>query len=103
MMHLLKQTQAGSIITSASFTNTIETALSTIPTGEEVPKLILQPSGDVYGPIARQRNWNVSWQYPLEYEQEVELPFVIIHSSGSTGYPKVRLTLRVTTLVLSIR
>jgi len=91
MLHLLKETHADSVIVSVSFIDAVETALSTIPSGSKVPKLVIQPSGNLYSPMARQKNWNISWQHPLEYEQETELPFVIIHSSGSTGYPKVRL------------
>ncbi|KAF8587429.1 L-aminoadipate-semialdehyde dehydrogenase [Ramaria rubella] len=88
IVHLLYQTRAESVITSAPLMNVVDSALDNFPNDSKVPRVIAQPSGELYGPTARRNNWNFTWQYPLEFSQEGEQPFVIIHSSGSTGYPK---------------
>lgn len=63
-------------------------ALAHLPDSLSV-SVIQQPSSVVYGPDARAAHPDkIHWELPLSPDMEFLLPVNIIHSSGSTGFPK---------------
>ncbi|KAF8511947.1 L-aminoadipate-semialdehyde dehydrogenase [Hysterangium stoloniferum] len=90
VLHLLMKTQAEAVIASDTFIHIVDSALKLSDGQSDVvrPRLISQPSSDIYNAEARKCHQDIAWKYPLEFAEESELPYVIIHSSGSTGYPK---------------
>src|ERR1700754_3310477 len=84
--HLLNETKASRVIVSSPYAKTLRSAIASISDTTSI-KTILQPEPSIYKlphiePIE-------PWTYPLIPSEEKDLPFVMIHSSGSTGFPKV--------------
>lgn len=86
--HLLSITGATHVVVPQHFVSKLQDAVDTDAGKLGKLRVILQPDPDIYkqGRVAPS-----PWEYPLAFEKEMELPFVIIHSSGSTGFPSVRL------------
>ncbi|KAG8879407.1 hypothetical protein FRB97_001634 [Tulasnella sp. 331] len=85
--HLLQITKSSHIITHASYAEKATKAVALQPPNVTVP-IIHQANPEIYSPETRAINPNVVWQPRLSWMEEADLPALIIHSSGSTGFPK---------------
>ncbi|KAG9316268.1 hypothetical protein JVU11DRAFT_2297 [Chiua virens] len=86
--HLLTVTNASHIIVQDSLLSPATAALSHLADPSSV-SIIHQPPSDVFGPNARVSHPDKThWDPPLSPDVEFLLPITIIHSSGSTGFPK---------------
>ena len=89
--HLLLITGATHVVVSEHFASKLHDAIDSAAGKLGNLRVIPQPNAGFYkqGQVAPS-----PWEYPLAFEKEMELPFVVIHSSGSTGFPSVRIFLR---------
>ncbi|KAH7929842.1 putative aminoadipate reductase [Leucogyrophana mollusca] len=86
--HLLTATKALHIIVQDGFLPSADAALSHLSDPSSV-KIVLQPSPDVFSASAREaRPEKTRWEPILDWKDEFMLPITVIHSSGSTGFPK---------------
>ncbi|KAF8441638.1 L-aminoadipate-semialdehyde dehydrogenase [Boletus edulis BED1] len=86
--HLLTITNASHIIVQDALLPSATTALTHLAVPSSV-SIIHQPPSDVFGPDARVAHPDrTHWDPPLTPDVEFLLPVTIIHSSGSTGFPK---------------
>jgi len=85
--HLLLITGTTHVIVSDNFASKLQDAVDSEPGKLENIRVIPQPNEGIY---RRDRGVLEPWEYPLAFDKEMELPFVVIHSSGSTGFPSVR-------------
>ncbi|KZO94102.1 acetyl-CoA synthetase-like protein [Calocera viscosa TUFC12733] len=88
--HLLEATGSTHIITHQTFIPVVEEALSKYPPKQPV-KLLPQVGDELYNADARLqggKTGKTTWRLPLTPEEEENLPAFIVHSSGSTGFPK---------------
>ncbi|EIW83278.1 L-aminoadipate-semialdehyde dehydrogenase [Coniophora puteana RWD-64-598 SS2] len=86
--HLIKTTKSCAVIAQDGYAPAVEAALTHLDDPSSV-KIISQPVSDVYGPGAQKAHpEKIKWDPILDPEEEIRMPVTIIHSSGSTGYPK---------------
>ncbi|KAG1862517.1 L-aminoadipate-semialdehyde dehydrogenase [Suillus subalutaceus] len=86
--HLLTVTNATHMIVQDVLLPSATEALTHLSNPSSVT-IINQPSSDVFGPAARSLYpEKTRWDPALKWEDEYLLPVTIIHSSGSTGFPK---------------
>ncbi|KAG8213592.1 L-aminoadipate-semialdehyde dehydrogenase [Butyriboletus roseoflavus] len=86
--HLLTVTNASHIIVQDAMHSSATAALAHLPDPSSV-SIIHQPSSEVFSPDARATHPDKThWDPPLSPDVEFLLPVTIIHSSGSTGFPK---------------
>ncbi|KAH7912004.1 L-aminoadipate-semialdehyde dehydrogenase [Hygrophoropsis aurantiaca] len=86
--HLLTATNALHIIVQDSLVPSANASLHHL--GDQLSvKVILQPNSEVYSPSTRLQNpEKTRWERILDWKDEFLLPVTVIHSSGSTGFPK---------------
>jgi acyl-CoA synthetase (AMP-forming)/AMP-acid ligase II len=86
--HLLTATNASHIIVQDTLLSSATAALAHLPDPSSV-SIVHQPPSHVFGPEARATHPNKThWHPPLSPDVEFFLPITVVHSSGSTGYPK---------------
>ncbi|KAG1775414.1 L-aminoadipate-semialdehyde dehydrogenase [Suillus placidus] len=86
--HLLTVTNATHMIVQDVLLPSASAALTHLSDPSSVT-IINQPSSDVFGSAARTLYpEKTRWDPTLKWEDEFLLPVTIIHSSGSTGFPK---------------
>ncbi|KIJ67974.1 hypothetical protein HYDPIDRAFT_83419 [Hydnomerulius pinastri MD-312] len=86
--HLLTVTNATHIIVQDTLLSSAAASLAHLADPASVT-VINQPSSEVFSSHARATYpEKARWVPPLDWEDEFLLPVTIIHSSGSTGYPK---------------
>lgn len=86
--HLLTVTNATHVIVQDVLLPSATAALTHLDNPSSVT-IINQPSSDTFGPAARSLYpEKTRWDPVLKWEDEFLLPITIIHSSGSTGFPK---------------
>ncbi|KAG0707371.1 L-aminoadipate-semialdehyde dehydrogenase, partial [Suillus ampliporus] len=86
--HLLTVTNATHIIVQDALLPSATAALGHLGDSSSV-KVINQPSSEVFGSAARSLYpEKTRWDPVLDWEDEFLLPVTIVHSSGSTGFPK---------------
>jgi acyl-CoA synthetase (AMP-forming)/AMP-acid ligase II len=86
--HLLTVTNATHMIVQDVLLPSATAALTYLNNPSSVT-IINQPSPDVFGSAARSLYpEKTRWDPVLKWEDEYLLPITIIHSSGSTGFPK---------------
>ncbi|KAG1829201.1 L-aminoadipate-semialdehyde dehydrogenase [Suillus variegatus] len=86
--HLLTVTNATHVIVQDALLPSATTALTHLSNPSSVT-IINQPSSDVFGSATRSLHpEKTRWDPALKWEDEYLLPVTIIHSSGSTGFPK---------------
>ncbi|KAF8839463.1 L-aminoadipate-semialdehyde dehydrogenase [Paxillus ammoniavirescens] len=86
--HLLTVTNATHVIVQDTLLPSATAALAHLADPASVT-IINQPSSEIFGSHARTANpANTRWDPPLSWKDEFLLPVSVIHSSGSTGFPK---------------
>ncbi|KAG2119614.1 uncharacterized protein F5147DRAFT_795582 [Suillus discolor] len=86
--HLLTVTNATHVIVQDALLPSAAAALTHLSNPSSVT-IINQPSSDVFGSAARSLHpEKTRWDPALKWEDEYLLPVTVIHSSGSTGFPK---------------
>ncbi|EJU02829.1 L-aminoadipate-semialdehyde dehydrogenase [Dacryopinax primogenitus] len=88
--HLLEATASTHIIAHPTFLHVVEEAISKDPPTHSV-HIIRQVNDEVYDAAAREegdKTGKTTFHCPLKPEEEEHLPAFIVHSSGSTGFPK---------------
>ncbi|KAG8995366.1 hypothetical protein FRB94_009200 [Tulasnella sp. JGI-2019a] len=85
--HLLHSVKASHIIAHSAYAHIAIEAASLLPPGVVV-QLINQADPEIYDSKARDIALGVAWNARVSWEEEADLPALIIHSSGSTGFPK---------------
>ncbi|KAL8281447.1 hypothetical protein RQP46_006131 [Phenoliferia psychrophenolica] len=85
--HLLKETRSTHLILHPAYAKVAAEALATLDSGfscETVP----MAKAEVYSEEARKSNPSATWSPALTPEEEASTVAFIVHSSGSTGFPK---------------
>ncbi|KAG2059105.1 L-aminoadipate-semialdehyde dehydrogenase [Suillus hirtellus] len=86
--HLLTVTNATHVIVQDALLSPAAAALTHLSNPTSVT-IINQPSSDVFGSASRSFHpEKTRWDPALKWENESLLPVTVIHSSGSTGFPK---------------
>ncbi|KAG2088169.1 L-aminoadipate-semialdehyde dehydrogenase [Suillus discolor] len=86
--HLLTVTDATHVIVQDALLPPAAAALTHLSNPSSVT-IINQPSSDVFGSAARSLHpEKTRWDPALKWEDESLLPVTVIHTSGSTGFPK---------------
>ncbi|KAM0746573.1 acetyl-CoA synthetase-like protein [Meredithblackwellia eburnea MCA 4105] len=84
---LLEETGSTHLVLHPTYAKVAAEGIDLMP---EDKKVTVVPIADpeVYGARARKENPTLEWDYPLSWEDEADTLCFILHSSGSTGFPK---------------
>ncbi|KAG8964763.1 hypothetical protein FRC03_001374 [Tulasnella sp. 419] len=88
--HLLKSTNASHVVVQPVFDQTVKEASAILAEGGLSVTTVAQPDPQVYS-TSSQANApaeKLSWTHAIDYQAEQDHVAFIVHSSGSTGFPK---------------